>query len=893
VAVAAPRPNVSFHELLSAHLDLGTRPTGAKVRNRRWKNIEFGEAVGVSDRTVRYWRGGKALPADLESIERELFGNDAQYEDARQAMRAAFGLAKTGPRPAKRPPRNPHNGVVQSPDLCIGRDDVVSQIIKCLNGNTSVAVAVLGPPGIGKTTVARQVASDNELVKGFGLRRWYVGLETAISSEQMEMQIAEVIGLRPPTNSFNHVLAQLARKRSLIVLDNLETPWEAEPSKVHENIRRLLSVPSINILACIRGNVAPPLGSWTLPPIILLPLEDRHAAKLFLSVASNISSTDEALQLLLKELGGVPLAIQLTAYRAAPYKELTEILIEWQHRGILLASHPDLPATRLTSVERSIDLSLQSTRLRDEGRRLFQMLGQAPAGMSRDTRVAMLGVDAAEGGRQLLAIGLALERGDRLDLLPPVRDLARRINPLAEAECKKFRHHFLALVSSLGGAIGKLGGAVTFERLQPDFPNIQDAFVNSIRAGERELALAALPGLGNVMGLTGLGVASIIHSLQIACQSATDELGEALCHVWLGRIARSRTKIDDANFHFLRALGIYKRTNNGTAAADCLMRLGNAALWEYNFGVALKYFYEALPLAQASGDYLCEGHCVYGLAEIARLKSDYLSACDHYVKAQALFQNAGAARSAADCGFRLGDIEKGQSRYRQAWNHYSAALALYREMGTDLGEANSIVSMGEIALDLDVLDCAQQCFDAALKLYRKVGDLWSEGDCMRKLGDLFLRKSNLPQAGSMYMSAKAIFHKLNTHRGTEECYFGLMGLMIAENKITEALEFSVKTIKLAREMNNILLQAQCAMALGDLASQCHDVVEARSNYRHALELYTNAQNHRGIVLAHTHMAEVSKGKAKTRHLAAAGVVLAATQGADLPVPPPGFLVFQN
>ena len=66
----------------------------------------------------------------------------------------------------------------------------------------------------------------------------------------------------------------------------------------------------------------------------------------------------------LDALGGVPLAVELVALRAAGETALRELWAEWQRRGVVLAAHPDLPPDhRLTSLTRSLDLSWQSRRL--------------------------------------------------------------------------------------------------------------------------------------------------------------------------------------------------------------------------------------------------------------------------------------------------------------------------------------------------------------------------------------------------------------------------------------------------------------------------------------------------------------------------------------------------
>lgn len=70
------RAGKSFGQLLGWHLLRGTRPGAPGNRaGRRWGTKEFAAAVGVSDRTVRFWLKDQHLPPEIETIERVLFGH--------------------------------------------------------------------------------------------------------------------------------------------------------------------------------------------------------------------------------------------------------------------------------------------------------------------------------------------------------------------------------------------------------------------------------------------------------------------------------------------------------------------------------------------------------------------------------------------------------------------------------------------------------------------------------------------------------------------------------------------------------------------------------------------------------------------------------------------------
>jgi hypothetical protein len=167
----------------------------------------------VSDRTVGNWLNGKTCPDDLDSIERVVFGRNPAHDADRLRLREAFEAAtRRGEGAASVDPLIP-------PDRCFGRDADIAALTAVLTGPRAAAVAVLGPPGIGKTTLTRQVATGPAVVERFGERRWLVQLKTTTDAAALRTAVLLAIGLDPASRSFRDALARLsARPRVLSAL---------------------------------------------------------------------------------------------------------------------------------------------------------------------------------------------------------------------------------------------------------------------------------------------------------------------------------------------------------------------------------------------------------------------------------------------------------------------------------------------------------------------------------------------------------------------------------------------------------------------------------------------------------------------------------------------------
>jgi tetratricopeptide (TPR) repeat protein len=306
--------------------------------------------------------------------------------------------------------------------------------------------------------------------------------------------------------------------------------------------------------------------------------------------------------------------------------------------------------------------------------------------MAREDRAALLGNDATEAARQLLAIGLAVSADGRLDLLPPVRDAARRLAPATEAETDRWCRHYLGLFTELGPSIGATGGAEAVARLAPEVANLDAAFAASL-AERRPIAVAAADGLRDLLRITGLGRPAVLHDLAVSCHAASDLAGEARCRFAAGMVA------------------FYRSDHEAARAA----------------------YEQALPLYRQVGDVLGEANCIQSLGDIALRRSDHDAARAAYEQALPLYRQVGAVLGEANCIKSLGDIALARSDHDAARAAYEQALPLYRQVGDVLGEANCIQSLGDIALRHSDHDAARAAWQQALTLYTRIPEPYSIG----------------------------------------------------------------------------------------------------------------------------------------------------------------------
>lgn len=612
-----------------------------------------------------------------------------------------------------------------------GRDAMVEDIVASLLSDSPPPIPIVGGPGIGKTTVSLAALHDSRVATKFGHHRYFVHCESAKTADGLLGEIAQTVGVPLGPNLEARLFAWLEEASAVLMLDNAETPWDADREATERLLTNLSYVQGLALLASVRGGQWPYGPAWR-ETIEVKPLLLDDAKAVFLAIAGAKHGADPLLDTLVSALDGLPLAITLMAHLPQSEPNLSGVWRDWQRKHAELLCRPG-GKSRLTDFALSIELSISGSRMTPEGRRLLSVAALLPDGIAHTDLDVLLPDEAAEAARVLRAVGLAHDEKGRLRLLAPVREYIAAAHPPEDADQEQAMEHYISLARTLGPQVGAEGGAEAITRLAANLANIEVMIRLGLAAANPLKAIESAIHLTNFSIVSGYGTSSLLAEAREFARDQNNFLLLANCIKGLGDVALRRSDHDAARLRYDEALLLYRGIDSVLGEANCIQSLGEIAFGRSDHDTARSRYDEALLLYRRIDSVLGEANCIQSLGDIALGRLDYEMARAQYQQALPLYRQINVVLGEANCILSLGDISLAQSDHGAALAQYEKALPLYRCVGDVLGEANCIRSLGDIASGRSEYDSARAQFEVALKFYEWIPEPYSIGGTHRRL----------------------------------------------------------------------------------------------------------------------------------------------------------------
>jgi tetratricopeptide (TPR) repeat protein len=275
------------------------------------------------------------------------------------------------------------------PGVFHGRNDIIEEITQLLMKEETSHVCILGPGGMGKTSISLGVV-EQPLIQARFLPEncvWVPCIEATSANLLLEILY---IQLQVPGNkevTIEKIISVLntSTQPRLILLDNFETPYNVPggtQKQVEDILRRLTMLSHVAILVTMRGRYPPFDEAIKWQSKNIQPTDEAACLRIYHSIYPD-SENDHDLGRLLSVLGHMPFAVTLMARLAKEGRSTAEELLSaWSEYG------PDiLPDHYEQNMNRSISLSVNSYLMRQNPQALLllKVLSCLPAGTTKVT----------------------------------------------------------------------------------------------------------------------------------------------------------------------------------------------------------------------------------------------------------------------------------------------------------------------------------------------------------------------------------------------------------------------------------------------------------------------------------------------------------------------------
>lgn len=669
----------------------------------------------------------------------------------------------------------------------IGREREVGEVGALLLRDTVRLLTLTGSPGIGKTRLSIEVAS--EALAHFENGAFFVALAPVSDPSLVAATIAGTLGVKETGKKpLLDTLTQFLRdKRILLVLDNFEQVVEAGP--VVAEI--LAGCPSLKVMCTSRealrlqGERQYPVPPLPLPhsghvhnlkevleyPAVALFVESAQAVK------PEFALTEENAPVIAEicaRLDGLPLAIELAAARVKMFtpRAMLDRLgqMSLAKLELLTGGARDLPARHQTlrnAIAWSYDLLSEGEQM------LFKRLGvfvggcalsavQAVCNARGDLPVSVLTGIESLLDKSLLRQDWIQDHEPRFIMLETILEYAReRLEESSEADEVRRLHaeYYLALAEATNPQLAGTEQKLWSDRLEREHDNLRAALQwSQLSSGGVEVGLrmlAALVLFWEMHSHFTEGREWVTRYLARA-EAAKPTVHKAQALLGTGRLAVSQDDYRAARSHFEEALAIGRELADERITAYARGYLGWASMFlENNHAEAHALLMESLSFFQQSDDHWGRVEMRSLLAWLAERQNDYATAQLILEGTVALALEAGDKWHSQLALYLLGNALAGQGEYEKANTVYQQSLDVAQELGDKRATQVALNCLGRMALNQSDPDRAEALLQQSLTLAREMGITVNATISLLYLGLAALAQGEDIQAGELLTQCAA------------------------------------------------------------------------------------------------------------------------------------------
>ena len=718
-----------------------------------------------------------------------------------------------------------------APQILFGRDTELTQIVHMIfSGIASrpARIAILGPGGYGKTTLANAVLTHDRVCKHFGDARHFVTCESIFSSEALLIELGKALNVLdgPPNALWARICTALTTRETVLCLDNFESPWD-QSSEIKHSVEDLLSritvLHHVTILITMRGAERPARTNWSQPFLEPLDTLSQTAAELvWKTIAANYN---EYAVKLTAAVDHVPLAVDLLAHlsQLTPPRLLWE---EWNLKQTKVVQMGQMD--RLSNLEYSIQLSIDCQRMKanPSAKSLLGVLSMLPDGLHIKQLMQfqrMLDVDVTSCLRTLQQCSLIKLTEERYLLHPIVRHVCKSQGLTLTVHKAIVEDFYINLASESHNPSPEMYGEIVLE-----VNNTKAALLDLLQSNYRDQSRL----VNASVNFTWFQIRIGNHSDELMSQAVlfvqknhgAIELLIRCLSIW-GGIYHEARNLELAQEKLKEAERLCQSNFdlNSPLYGNILMWLGDTYLLQDAINEAMTYYQSSLKLFKKTNIIDGQGlvssalgsiYCRLGQwAEAIALQQNATQLYEHNVYDQYSYAILGNAHRG------LGETYIKQNKLIEAETEIQKSLKFYKAFNENLGQGNSYLSLGRLYIAHNQPDKAIPACQMALEFHIAVNDPLGQGDDHCELGHSYLYLGKLNDAESSYMTALELHKAVKSLWGQGNDFYGLGRVYMEWQELEKARGMFEKAVNFHSQSQDRLAEQSDQEYLHKLVTQ--------------------------------------------------------------------------
>jgi len=312
----------------------------------------------------------------------------------------------------------------------------------------------------------------------------------------------------------------------------------------------------------------------------------------------------------------------------------------------------------------------------------------------------------------------------------------------------------------------------------------------------------------------------------------------------LSRAADRHGKYEESKEYARRCRDLATDIGNEQLLARSHRQLGLVAWREGSLSTAREQVQDALELYRDQSDRYGEAGCLNLLGLVLMNDGALGAAREHYQRSleirRDLGHRAGEAKSLHNLGLTAGRL----GEHERARDYQQRSLEIYRELGDRNGEAKSLNGLGSCFNDRNELEKARTYYERSLEIKRELGDRAGEANSLGNLGLIARQRGGFEAAEEYHRRSLGLKRELGDRHGEANSLGNLGFVARARGDLDDASQYLQQARDRFEEVGDHHRSAGCLRELGTIARYRDDLDTARERYRTALSMFLDVGDDR-------------------------------------------------